>query len=100
MSKLAWPFWILIPSDVAGIWAIVSYAASDEPVTGAYVGYGLCLLQMPLMCYGLLLSRKSNNRHYERAYTAHVVFTLLIFVCSNVPWHQVLMKIAHSLAGS
>ena len=104
MSQFEWPFLILIPSDVVGIWAIVSQATSEETITGgiigAYIGCGLAIGQLPFLLYGYMTSKKLKNKVYERAYIAHMIMTGLICLGANIPWHHVLLRAAHLLAGS
>jgi hypothetical protein len=89
MIRIVWPLVVVVFLDVIGIPPIVARyleGSITDRLEGAYIGVGLCILQIPFCLYGHTVSRNARNIHLKRVYAVHAFFTFFLAVATNIDW--------------
>ncbi|MBK9121396.1 MAG: hypothetical protein IPM18_17595 [Phycisphaerales bacterium] len=82
-----WPLAVLLVTDALAVplivsrWMVASYSSVME---AAYLALGVLIVQLPLCIYGAIAARKASSRGLFRAYVAHALGTIGLFIAAEL----------------
>ncbi len=83
MFASVWPLAVLLITDAIGICWVASLILANQVVEGAYLAWGLVILQIPFCLRGVIASCKARLFWLTLVYIGHAAFSIVLGIFAS-----------------